>query len=116
MPPCSAIYFPMMLICRVTSSANRIVSHPRHSSLVVSFKYVPSLCSITFCEPITVNSLERKIHAFEGGATEAERTAAVAAVMRHWREADAFEILRGWRDEPWPVYGAGGRGKPDLAT
>ncbi|KAL8399606.1 hypothetical protein RB594_000124 [Gaeumannomyces avenae] len=41
---------------------------------------------------------------------EPERTRRVAAVAQHLREAAAFPILvKGWRDELWPVFGPGGR-------
>ncbi|KAI0482140.1 NUDIX domain-containing protein [Xylariaceae sp. FL0804] len=35
-------------------------------------------------------------------------TAAVDAAMRRWRAEGTFAVLRGWRDERWPVYGSGG--------
>lgn len=40
--------------------------------------------------------------------TEAERTRAFAKLNQHMREHQTFKILRGWRDELWPVYGRGG--------
>ncbi|KAI1176987.1 NUDIX hydrolase domain-like protein [Nemania sp. FL0916] len=55
--------------------------------------------------PVVVDESARTVHAFEH-ATERERTAAVAAVMRYWRDNDSFQTLRGWRDELWPVYGS----------
>ncbi|KAH9897301.1 NUDIX hydrolase domain-like protein [Xylariomycetidae sp. FL2044] len=54
--------------------------------------------------PLAVDRTARTVRAFEQ-ATEAGRTAAVGAVMRYWRERGTFAILRGWRDELWPVYG-----------
>ncbi|KAL8372409.1 hypothetical protein RB595_001960 [Gaeumannomyces hyphopodioides] len=40
------------------------------------------------------------------GLDEPERTRRVAAVAQHLREAAAFPILvKGWRDELWPVFG-----------
>lgn len=45
---------------------------------------------------------------FQDLATEPSRTAAVAALTQHLREQDTFPILRGWRDEPWPVHGRQG--------
>lgn len=54
--------------------------------------------------PVVVDPSARTVRAFEH-ATEAERTAAVDAVMRYWRDRGAFAVLRGWRDEKWPVYG-----------
>lgn len=37
--------------------------------------------------------------------TEPARTAALQNLNQYWREAKAFKVLHGWRDEPWPVYG-----------
>ena len=53
--------------------------------------------------PVTINSQKRTIRAFEQ-PTEPERTATIDAVMRYWRDNKVFTILRGWRDERWPVY------------
>ncbi|KAI9221374.1 NUDIX hydrolase domain-like protein [Blastocladiella britannica] len=36
------------------------------------------------------------------------RSGWIAAVVAKWRAEDAFPALRGWRDELYPVYGAGG--------
>lgn len=57
--------------------------------------------------PVVVDHAARTVRAFEH-ATEAARTAAVDAVMRYWRDHKTFDILRGWRDEKWPVYGDNG--------
>ncbi|PHH60819.1 hypothetical protein CDD81_1116 [Ophiocordyceps australis] len=35
---------------------------------------------------------------------EEERSKAAAALTHHWRINETFKILRGWRDEMWPVY------------
>ncbi|KAI1633142.1 NUDIX domain-containing protein [Biscogniauxia mediterranea] len=56
--------------------------------------------------PVAVDEAARTVHAFEGPATEAGRSRLVAAVMQYWRERGTFAVLRGWRDEPWPVYGS----------
>ncbi|RYP74818.1 hypothetical protein DL771_002739 [Monosporascus sp. 5C6A] len=66
--------------------------------------------------PVAVDHAARTVHAFEHGATEAERTRTVAAVMDYWRARGTFASLRGWRDELWPVYvavGSGGGGDAD---
>ncbi|KAI0470374.1 NUDIX hydrolase domain-like protein [Xylaria cf. heliscus] len=54
--------------------------------------------------PVIVDESAQTVRAFEQ-ATEAERSATVAAVMQHWRSNQTFDVLRGWRDELWPVYG-----------
>ncbi|KAI0101553.1 NUDIX hydrolase domain-like protein [Nemania sp. FL0031] len=54
--------------------------------------------------PVTIDESAQTVRAFEQ-ATEPERTAAVEAVMRYWRDTQTFDVLRGWRDEKWPVYG-----------
>lgn len=40
-------------------------------------------------------------------ATEKERSRVVASVVSYWREHKTFQILAGWRDELYPVYGPG---------
>ncbi|KAI8961374.1 NUDIX hydrolase domain-like protein [Daldinia sp. FL1419] len=55
--------------------------------------------------PVTVDEANRTVRAFEL-PTEAERTALVARLMQYWRENHTFDILRGWRNELWPVYGS----------
>ncbi|KJZ79402.1 hypothetical protein HIM_00871 [Hirsutella minnesotensis 3608] len=40
--------------------------------------------------------------------TEPERSHAVAALSQYWRERGTFKLLKGWRDEVWPVYGRNG--------
>ncbi|KAM9880793.1 thiamine pyrophosphokinase-related protein [Verticillium dahliae] len=52
---------------------------------------------------IDVDHARRTVYAFQG-TTEPERSAVVAALMNHWRSQDAFPVLRGWRDELWPIY------------
>ncbi|TVY53929.1 Uncharacterized protein LSUE1_G009240 [Lachnellula suecica] len=37
--------------------------------------------------------------------TESERSAVVAATCAYWREKGTFEVLKGWRNELYPVYG-----------
>ncbi|EFX03798.1 thiamin pyrophosphokinase-related protein [Grosmannia clavigera kw1407] len=50
------------------------------------------------------------LHRLLAGHADVEgRTRAMAALCAHWRAADAFRLLRGWRDELWPVYGRDGR-------
>lgn len=41
-------------------------------------------------------------------ASEPERTAKVAKLTAYWRERQTFKLLKGWRDELWPVYGRNG--------
>ncbi|KAI0889792.1 NUDIX hydrolase domain-like protein [Annulohypoxylon maeteangense] len=55
--------------------------------------------------PVIVDEAKRTVRAFELPTNE-ERSARVAGLMKYWRENETFDILRGWRDEPWPVYGS----------
>ncbi|OAA56004.1 thiamin pyrophosphokinase-related protein [Cordyceps fumosorosea ARSEF 2679] len=50
----------------------------------------------------------RTLRMFHDLADEPSRTAAVAALTAHLRAADTFPLLRGWRDEAWPVHGRRG--------
>ncbi|KAI9163748.1 thiamine pyrophosphokinase [Paramyrothecium foliicola] len=36
--------------------------------------------------------------------TEEQRTQQVAALADYWRKNTTFKLLKGWRNEPWPVY------------
>jgi isopentenyldiphosphate isomerase len=51
-----------------------------------------------------VNRAKRTVSCFTQ-PTEEERSASVAATCQYWRDNDTFTILRGWRDELYPVYG-----------
>ena len=50
----------------------------------------------------------KTVKLFHQPATAAERTALVARLTAAWRQEDKFRILRGWREEPWPIYGRHG--------
>ncbi|KAH7173625.1 NUDIX hydrolase domain-like protein [Fusarium flagelliforme] len=50
---------------------------------------------------------ERTIALFQE-PTEEERTRRVAALADYWRQKGTFPLLRGWRNELWPVYGRTG--------
>lgn len=41
--------------------------------------------------------------------TEEERTRRAASLNNYWRKNGTFELLKGWRDELWPVYGRKGQ-------
>jgi len=56
---------------------------------------------------MAIDHKERTVHLFDE-PTEAERSKAAAALFAHWRAERAFQLLDGWRDELWPVYGRGG--------
>ncbi|KAG4418707.1 hypothetical protein IFR04_008152 [Cadophora malorum] len=55
---------------------------------------------------LEVSRTNRTILAFQQ-ASEPERSAAVAATVSHWRSNSTFAVLKGWRDELYPVYGPG---------
>jgi 8-oxo-dGTP pyrophosphatase MutT (NUDIX family) len=54
---------------------------------------------------ISVDDKARTVVAFhEGFNQQVYRTWCVGAVMDYWRKHRTFQVLDGWRDEPWPVY------------
>ena len=53
---------------------------------------------------LEVNRRKRTISAFQLDK-EVDRSKAVAATTAYWRVNKTFEILSGWRDELYPVYG-----------
>ncbi|KAK1974328.1 NUDIX domain-containing protein [Colletotrichum cereale] len=56
---------------------------------------------------IQVDSEKRTVRAFQGPTLES-RSKLAAGLSDYWRARDTFPILRGWRDELWPVYGRHG--------
>ncbi|KAL2761251.1 hypothetical protein ACRALDRAFT_1059117 [Sodiomyces alcalophilus JCM 7366] len=54
-----------------------------------------------------VDPVERTVSVFKGSDPET-RSALAARLAHYWRSQNAFPILRGWRDELWPVYGTEG--------
>lgn len=56
---------------------------------------------------IQVNHAARTVSAFRQFPNEEERSKAVAAIAAYWRDSKIFEILAGWRNELYPVYGPG---------
>ncbi|TDZ27599.1 Uncharacterized protein CTRI78_v012238 [Colletotrichum trifolii] len=56
---------------------------------------------------IQVDTEERTVSAFYSSTIEG-RSKQAANLFDYWREKDTFPILRGWRDELWPVYGRDG--------
>ncbi|KAH6635221.1 NUDIX hydrolase domain-like protein [Chaetomium sp. MPI-SDFR-AT-0129] len=58
--------------------------------------------------PMEVDHEARTILLFQEPTTEAERTQLVGRLTAHWRQNQTFRMLKGWRDELWPVYGRNG--------
>jgi hypothetical protein len=56
---------------------------------------------------IDVDHAARTVAAFHHQPDEPARSRVVAATMAYWREHKAFDVLAGWRDELYPVYGPG---------
>ncbi|KAF5496218.1 Uncharacterized protein CGCF413_v008736 [Colletotrichum fructicola] len=56
---------------------------------------------------ISIDTAKRTISAFQA-PTLGARSKLAADLFDFWRKRDAFPILRGWRDELWPVYGRKG--------
>lgn len=53
--------------------------------------------------PVEIDPEARTIRAFDL-PTEPERTKVVGDVMQYWRTQGPWEIVKKWRNEPWPVY------------
>ncbi|KAF4996826.1 hypothetical protein FGRMN_4255 [Fusarium graminum] len=56
---------------------------------------------------IECNEEKRTVALFQE-PTETERTGRATALANYWRERGTFPLLRGWRNELWPVYGRTG--------
>ncbi|KAG7287801.1 hypothetical protein NEMBOFW57_007316 [Staphylotrichum longicolle] len=55
-----------------------------------------------------VDDEARTVLLFQEPTTQEERTKHVARLTAYWRENQAFRLLKGWRNELWPVYGRNG--------
>lgn len=58
--------------------------------------------------PMEVHPETRTVKLFWEATTEAERTKLVAGLTAYWRANQTFQILKGWRNELWPVYSRSG--------
>lgn len=57
--------------------------------------------------PLHVDRTCRTISLFQL-PTEPERSALVANLVSYWRQHETFDLLKGWRDELWPVFSRDG--------
>ncbi|KAK5998140.1 hypothetical protein PT974_00512 [Cladobotryum mycophilum] len=53
---------------------------------------------------MVVNEQVKTIMLFHEQSTEEGRSQVVASVGNYWRERGTFKLLKGWRNELWPVY------------
>lgn len=58
--------------------------------------------------PMEFNRAARTVALFQEPSTEAERTKLVARLTAYWRANQTFRLLKGWRNELWPVYSRSG--------
>jgi len=61
--------------------------------------------------PMEVDPATRTIRLFHDSknGTYEGRTEAVARLTAYWRQNQTFRLLKGWRNELWPVYGRNGK-------
>jgi hypothetical protein len=74
-------------------------------SVVDQLKQVP----VSIKGELEANRFTRTVSIFRHLDTEEERDKAVAATTAYWRDHKTFELLSGWRNELYPVYGPGNR-------
>lgn len=58
---------------------------------------------------LDINHAKRTVALFTQAETEEERTRFVSKLTAYWRENRTFRILKGWRNEMWPIYGRNGK-------
>jgi hypothetical protein len=75
------------------------------SSVVERLQQVP----LSIRGEVEVNHSARTVSAFRQFPNEVERSKAVAATMAYWRDNKVFDVLAGWRNELYPVYGPGNK-------
>lgn len=57
---------------------------------------------------VDVDPVARTVALFQEPTTEEERTKLVAQLTGYWRQNQAFRLIKGWRNELWPIYGRKG--------
>ena len=57
---------------------------------------------------VRLNVKDHTLSLFHGCETESQRTQKIASLAEYWRQNGTFKLLRGWRNELWPVYGRKG--------
>lgn len=57
---------------------------------------------------IVFNPYDRTVKLFHKPTTEQKRTELVAATTHYLRVKSHLKVLKGWRDELWPIYGRSG--------
>ena len=74
-----------------------------HYVLDALLKTPPSLTGDLRFDPV-----RGTVSLFRQPESEPERTKLIARLTDYWRRNDTFSILKGWRNELWPVYDARG--------
>lgn len=73
-------------------------------SVVEALKNTP----VSITGRLDIDPEARTVALFQEAATEEERTKLVGRLMEYWRQNQTFRILKGWRNELFPVYGRNG--------
>ncbi|KAK6073060.1 NUDIX domain-containing protein [Seiridium cupressi] len=94
---------PLYTLLHRTSSDKDVIIGYMHPPVVQSLFSIPE----TIRGPLEIDPDSRTIRAFDL-PTEAERTKVVTDVMQYWRANGPWEIVKKWRNEPWPVYSSDG--------
>ncbi|KAI1852469.1 hypothetical protein JX266_002647 [Neoarthrinium moseri] len=90
---------PLYTLLHQTSTGDQTIGYML-SSVVKSLLSIPE----SVRGQVKVDDASKTVRAFDL-PTETERTQVVANVMNYWREKGPWEIVKKWRNEPWPVYG-----------
>ncbi|KAF7537032.1 hypothetical protein G7054_g4056 [Neopestalotiopsis clavispora] len=91
---------PLYTLIHRLSTGKDVTLGYMHPPVVKSLLSIPE----SIRGPVDVDPETRTIRAFDL-PTEAERTKVVGDVMQYWRTQGTWEIIKKWRNEPWPVYG-----------
>lgn len=94
---------PYRLLHRSSKGASHTIGYLR-PRILSALQAVP----VDIRGELEVNTRQRTVYGFQQ-ASEAERSQAVDATLRYWKDRDIFEALRGWRNEKYPVYDAEGK-------
>lgn len=57
---------------------------------------------------VDIDHEARTVALFQEPATQDERTKLASQLTAYWRQNETFRLLKGWRNELWPIYGRNG--------
>ncbi|KAH8194921.1 hypothetical protein TruAng_010906 [Truncatella angustata] len=94
---------PLYTLVHRSAAGDDVTLGYMHPPVVQSLFSIPE----SIRGPLEIDPEARTVRAFDL-PTEAERTKVVGNVMQYWHTNGSWQIIKKWRNEPWPVYSTDG--------